>query len=366
MAIDITKLYEKQISLTEWFENLGNEDTAALRLEDNDKRERMGVLQDIMGLPFDRPTQFPARVVADRTPEFETFLAERGHELCALRLIPHDPELPKLRMRGYSIRDSLKWFNEQGIDPDKYKADFVPHPSDHLWSTIFVVNEHGIFGEIIWGSHNQLTQGFHDEGQPIAFAFDFQNWQLSEQSPEAQAHLQEIVQHIRVEDPALQEQVKEAMDATFAQGYLCGYFETVTSSEFGVWFIDYNRILGERYRDFTVSLEGQTTDEALHGQVGSRGYAKGPVRVVRAAELVGADINEGDILVTDMTTPDFLPLMIKSAAIVTDLGGILTHAAIVARELKKPCVVGTRNATQWLKDGDMVEVDANTGFIRKI
>jgi pyruvate,water dikinase len=67
-----------------------------------------------------------------------------------------------------------------------------------------------------------------------------------------------------------------------------------------------------------------------------------------------------------MTVPDFLPAMKKAAAIVTDEGGITCHAAIVARELKIPCVIGTKNATKMLKTGDLVEVDTQTGKIIKL
>lgn len=74
----------------------------------------------------------------------------------------------------------------------------------------------------------------------------------------------------------------------------------------------------------------------------------------------------GDVLVTTMTHPEFLLLMKKASAIVTDEGGITCHAAIVARELGKPCIIGTKFATQVLKDGDMVEVDADSGVVRVI
>jgi len=67
-----------------------------------------------------------------------------------------------------------------------------------------------------------------------------------------------------------------------------------------------------------------------------------------------------------MTTPDFMPAMQKAAAFVTDEGGITCHAGIVARELKKPCVIGTKIATQVFKDGDLVEVDAGQGTVRII
>lgn len=103
----------------------------------------------------------------------------------------------------------------------------------------------------------------------------------------------------------------------------------------------------------------------LRGMTAYSGKIRGVVRVViDPARCERFDI--GDVLVSGMTRPEFLPLMKKAAAFVTDSGGILSHAAIVARELKKPCVIGTRIATQVLEDGDIVEVDADLGIVRKI
>ena len=67
-----------------------------------------------------------------------------------------------------------------------------------------------------------------------------------------------------------------------------------------------------------------------------------------------------------MTSVDFVPLMTRASAFITDEGGITSHAAIVSRELDKPCLIGTQNATKIFKDGDLVEVDAERGVVRKI
>ena len=72
---------------------------------------------------------------------------------------------------------------------------------------------------------------------------------------------------------------------------------------------------------------------------------------------------KGDILVTEMTTPDWEPIMKISSGIITNKGGRTCHAAIVAREMRKPCIIGTKNATKVLKDGEMVEVDAERGIV---
>jgi len=65
-----------------------------------------------------------------------------------------------------------------------------------------------------------------------------------------------------------------------------------------------------------------------------------------------------------MTTPKFTPILQRAAAIVTDEGGLTCHAAIIARELKVPCLIGTKNATDMLEDGMMVEVDADNGIVK--
>lgn len=101
----------------------------------------------------------------------------------------------------------------------------------------------------------------------------------------------------------------------------------------------------------------------VRGEVAFRGVIQGKVKILRRRDQI-AEVKEGDVIVSPMTTPDFLPAMRKAGAFVTDEGGITCHAGIVARELKKPCIIGTKVATQVLKDGDLVEVDANEGVVR--
>jgi phosphohistidine swiveling domain-containing protein len=103
----------------------------------------------------------------------------------------------------------------------------------------------------------------------------------------------------------------------------------------------------------------------LKGQIASKGWARGKVRIIFNTHRQ-VEFNEGDILVTGMTAPDFVPLMKQAGAIVTDKGGVTSHAAIISRELGKPCIIDTIKATQVFKDGDEVEVDANNGVVRII
>lgn len=363
--MDIGKLYTTQISMTEWFERINHKQTAELRREDNEKRHRLKLIHQITGMPFDEPTQFEAADIAERTPALQSFVHKHGDELCALRLIPKNPALPKLRLRGKKVREMLDWFDAQQIDPADYLADFVPHSNVQLYSTIFVVNKHGIFGEIIKGGHYQLTQGFYDADKPVNFNYDFKTWRFSDKAPEYSKEIKEIVRWLFVTDSKKQAELRKAVSATFSHNYLDGYFETITNGEgIGLWYCDYNRILGEMFADTQLT---ETTGEALvKGQPASKGTASGTVKVVLEKDVAHANIAEGDVLVCDITTPDYVPLMQKAAAVVTDRGGILSHAAIVCRELDKPCVAGTGNATATLKNGQRVTVNAENGTVTAV
>ena len=103
----------------------------------------------------------------------------------------------------------------------------------------------------------------------------------------------------------------------------------------------------------------------IEGRGVSRGVHVGTARICvgRMAVRVSKDVREGDVLIADMTTPAYIPAMVKAGAFVTNKGGITCHAAIVAREFGKPCVVGAENATIRINDGARVEVDGDKGTV---
>jgi phosphohistidine swiveling domain-containing protein len=103
----------------------------------------------------------------------------------------------------------------------------------------------------------------------------------------------------------------------------------------------------------------------LHGECAYPGMARGVVRQIRSLADV-SKMQKGEILVSTTTNPNLLPAIRKASAIVTDLGGITCHAAIISRELHIPCVIGTQNATRTFRDGETVEVDASSGCVKKL
>ncbi|MFB6226182.1 MAG: PEP-utilizing enzyme [Candidatus Paceibacteria bacterium] len=363
------EFYNRQISLSEWFEKIDFENKEEFRKEDNEKRERLQILQDELGLPFDKPTKFKATDLRDSTEKLKNYLKEHKDELCALRLIPLESDLSKIRMRGLSTKEAMKWFEEQDIEEEKYRAEFIPHSDNPIWSTIFIVNENGVFGELIQGGHSQLTQGFYKnrDQKPISFFYDFEELEMERHSKAGLKHLQKIIDYLYVEDEDTKSKLRNKVNAEFVDDYLNGYFETISNEEYGLWFIDYNRVLGEIYEDYFFSQEELQQksggENNIYGKTGHPGEEQGTVKKVPPDKIEEVKVGEDDILVCEMTTPEYVPLMKQAKAIVTDSGGLLCHATIVARELDKPCIVGTNEATEKLEEGEKIKLNADRGLI---
>lgn len=124
-------------------------------------------------------------------------------------------------------------------------------------------------------------------------------------------------------------------------------------------------IVGDAVQKIKKSLFNSEGKTIAKGQTAYKGKAVGLAKIV-LDPTKSAHFNDGDILITAMTRPDYVHLLKKAAAVVTDGGGILCHAAIVAREIGIPCIIGTEIATQIFKNGDQIEVDADNGIVTKL
>lgn len=127
-------------------------------------------------------------------------------------------------------------------------------------------------------------------------------------------------------------------------------------------------LTGQDYQVFKQGFTKQRQEDdikELNGLCAAVGKVAGRVRICQTVKDI-ASFKKGDVLVAPMTRPEYVPAMKKAIAIVTDEGGITSHAAIVSRELNKPCIIGTQIATRVLKSGDKVEVNANQGLVKII
>ncbi|MBU4070357.1 MAG: hypothetical protein KJ646_05215 [Nanoarchaeota archaeon] len=130
-------------------------------------------------------------------------------------------------------------------------------------------------------------------------------------------------------------------------------------------FLETDKSFEELSKEHEFEIIEDKTDDKITGMVVVEGNVTGRVKLIFKQEDV-AKVNYGDILVAPMTTPDHIIAMDKAGAFITDEGGITCHAAIIAREFGKPCIVGTGNATKILKDNDLVFVDGRNGVVKKI
>lgn len=128
----------------------------------------------------------------------------------------------------------------------------------------------------------------------------------------------------------------------------------------GVSLVDFQKL-----KKIVIEAEKiyKTGVKEIRGTAARKGLARGRVKLVFNLEQL-SKVKNGDVLVTPMTTPDYLPALKKAAAFITDEGGLTCHAAIVAREIGIPCVIATKIATKVLHDGDLVEVNANHAVIK--
>lgn len=122
---------------------------------------------------------------------------------------------------------------------------------------------------------------------------------------------------------------------------------------------------GKTLMESLKAKEDYSAIQELKGSIAFMGKAQGHAKLVFTPQDI-KKVERGDVLVAVMTFPHFIAAMEKACAFVTDEGGILCHAAIVSREMRKPCVIATKYATKIFKDGDMVEVDAEKGVVRFI
>lgn len=117
-------------------------------------------------------------------------------------------------------------------------------------------------------------------------------------------------------------------------------------------------------KNIVIGGNNLKNQKEVQGTGASQGRITGPAKICFGAQIAKEKIKEGDVLVTGMTMPDFIPAIKQAAAVVTDEGGLTCHAAIICRELGKPCVVGTKFATRLIKEGDTIEVNANHGVVK--
>ncbi|MFH1400791.1 MAG: PEP-utilizing enzyme [Nanoarchaeota archaeon] len=213
-------------------------------------------------------------------------------------------------------------------------------------------------------------------------------WRLADTQDALPAELMARVARERERIASLYPEVERRLIERFAaiegeKGLLAGSLRNATLGEFRSWRAGGGLITDGRGAGYVYAREGSresvtsrsdvvgalqsllpaAQDGLVRGQVAFPGRVSGRVVLLTQGKPVSGS---GFVLVAPSTHPQMMEVMARSCAIVTDEGGVLSHASIAARELRIPCIIGTKNATRTFKDGDLVEVDADKGVVRKI
>ena len=363
-------VYSRQVSLAEWYEKAGIGNLALVRAEDSTKTDRLKILNSVIGLPYNAPYMLSLTDVFQATPKLAEVITLFGGRPCGLRANPTDTTLPRHRIRGLGLKESVDWLRSQVSASAPYEVEVVPHVEEPEWSTIFVVTTRSFVGEIVRGGHHYLTQSVSTPTDIIRFKRVNDEWILSRSDTEATTHLETIRIAVRVVDDRRRAELTRELDAEFDGDYLIGYFETICSSSWGLRFVDYNRRIAKLFADPSSPRLDEAfpyiyANEAnqLSGVPASPGSWSGVAKILLDPDGPNLEFSAGDVLVCAATTPDYIPLIQLAGAVVTDSGGMLSHAAIVCRELRKPCVAGVKVGTHVINHGDRVHVDGTRGSV---
>lgn len=242
---------------------------------------------------------------------------------------------------------------------------------------VFTINpvtndKNKIIIEAIWGLGEYIVQG---KVTPDQYIVDKTNWQLISKTtaPQTIALVRSEHETKEIKIPKYKQNKTKLDDSTVIKiAKICqklhNHYTKPQDIEFAV---DKGKVYIVQTRPVTTVGSSQKTLETqvsivkpadFKGDPASPGTASGIVIIIKSPSQI-TRVQKGQILVTSMTTPDFVPAMKKVNGIITDKGGQTSHAAIVSRELSVPCVVGTKIATKKLKDGDLVTLNGTTGEV---
>ncbi|MBS3138468.1 hypothetical protein J4207_02055 [Candidatus Woesearchaeota archaeon] len=337
-------------SMSQWMtamkeQGIGHSERLQEAIEnDLTKWERLKKLNGIIGLPIDKHTHFSAADVLHYSQNAKNFFSHYKNARFSIKAEPLEDfkeQLPRHRQHGITQQQCVEFVRLLNPAPENYAISIWEYFDSTLSGTIIVGKEQ-IIVEAVEGSHSILTQGF--QGNVVQAWHDFHHLQISDER--LRPVVQQAVDALRCNDSCV----------SITNGFVQGYFEFL-HCEKGFRFIDYNAT------PMMSTLDVKHVDGILKGTMASQGSCKGRVCVVRD-ETDFLKVKTGDVLVTPMTDPRFVPLLKKVVGIITDFGGVTCHAAIIARELGIPCVVGTGSATKVLKDGDVVEMKEGNMILR--
>ena len=314
-----------------------------------------GVMEDIEG--------------ASSAGQYETFLNVKGENNIIEKIKKCWASLYTSRVIYYRHKhnqpqkSSICVIIQRMINSEKAGVAFTVDPTNPVEGANHIIIEGA------WGVGETLVQG---EVEPDRYIIDKENGEILEKhiGEKSLERVRDNMTGVTVKRKVSPERMKQQLLSDYEIVALAAYCKKI-EQHYGKpqdieWAFERKKIYILQARAVTT-LEDKRTEEVkgtpiLEGYGASPGAATGVVKIIKNLDEID-NIQQGDILVTEMTSPDYVPAMEKSTAIITNAGGSTCHAAIVSRELGIPCIVGTKNATEVLKEGMKITVDATHGKV---
>ncbi|MDO8428797.1 MAG: PEP-utilizing enzyme [Candidatus Diapherotrites archaeon] len=350
----------KSFGLSEWFQiarehTLLSSSRAHVLIQNELKKyQRLEKLNQEIGLPIERLTYFNSIDFLQNSKNVQSFFHNASSKKFFIKVNPLlEFQKTLFIQRKHDISEKECKALVQGLQPNSLCYEIsIREYEEPKWCGIFSINRDEIRMELTQENLMFLTQGLnHSQSGLFECCYNFKTQRWLSPTIESQKIAEKVVEQVRLRS----HNSKKSFE------YAQGYFEFLYYGKNKFAFLDYNPFwkLPKTIQQSSV----HKSNFLIRGLPACSGQITGTVRIVLSPKDF-SKIKKGDILVTTMTTPEFIPVFKKIAGIVTDTGGILCHAAIVSRELKIPCIVGTGKATQILKDGQKIELNATKGTVK--
>ncbi len=345
------KLYKLIPPLTSWMK-LIKKNVEDLNLEDRKKYDRLEILSSLTGIECNIPIY-----KLKTTDVLSNKINIKFKGRCGWRLIPSKNNFPKLRTRGKSMSVNKKWLIEEKINPNIYPLiEIIPQHKQIINSGIFIIDDHKIFGEVVPGDLWQLIYGTTPTNLSIHFIYDFKKWTFSKKNTSVEKIVKKLVKQLKIENFGIKKEVKNKLNGELTNfGFIKGYYEFRALKD-RIMLVDYDRILYKLFNNHLL-----TNKLYLKGTCISLGRCTGKIKIINNPK--NQTISKNDIIVCPIITVDYLPLIRKCAGVIIKQGGMLSHAAIILREIKKPCLALPNEIIKKLKNNDKVIIDAYTDQI---
>ena len=346
-------------SITEWMKHLNVPGTEKFQKEDFTKRDRLKILNQTINLPFLRATSIKPNTKKNIIAEISSLNERDKDGIYLFKIFPTNNSLGKIRLQKTLVQ-CIDWVSKTRIDTKKFRYELIKEPEKITHSAVFCIDEKGIWGELIKDHIIHFSRGTY-KGETLVFYYDYKKWHFSNRGDQSTKLIKKAVGKLHLHSTTKIKTLKKLLHANFTQSnHLKGYFEFIVDNNNNINFVDYNRILNRLLKKTIITITRHT--DYLNGICIGPGKIKGKIKKIRDGNQK-IKFQKNEILVSPLVTFQHLPYIKKAGGIITEQGTVLSHAAIVSRELKKPYVANVKDAMKKLKDGDLVTVDADQGKI---